>query len=194
MSPQIDKLSILGCPASKHPAPSLITAAVALLASSMSFAQQPPTPGDSEVTRIERREDTRAAQDANKFNTREKRLREKALDWNATKGTPTDTPVRAPTDAAQEQPGSAPGGAPDPNADDRARRFRTNGAPCRNEIDAAVSTSLTWPKRKTRCSWPARPMSSRNTARIARLPGPIPLTRGARPESSSPTSGPAAPR
>jgi V8-like Glu-specific endopeptidase len=88
----------------------------------MSFAQQPPTPGDSEVTRIERREDTRAAQDANKFNTREKRLREKALDWNATKGTPTDTPAIAPTDAAREQPGSAPGGPPDPNADDRARR------------------------------------------------------------------------
>ena len=117
------QIAALGSFACKHAAPSLIMAALALLAPSTSFAQQPPPTTGSEVTKIERRADPQAARDANKFNTREQRLRAQPLDWNATIGTPTEAPAGAPApDPGREQPGSTPGGPPDPKADDAARR------------------------------------------------------------------------
>ena len=102
-------------------AASSLIAALALLAPSTGFAQQPPATG-SEVTKIERKATPRAAQDADKFKTREQRLRAQPLDWNTTIGRPTDAPAEAPADPSREQPGAAPGGSPNPKADDAARR------------------------------------------------------------------------
>src|ERR1700680_3714754 len=106
-------------------AASFIVVAMALLVPSQTLAQQAPA---SETRTIERRSGPpRADQDKKKFRTREQRLQEKPLDWNATIGTPAPEAVAPPGETAPAaQPGTVEGGAPNPKADDDARRAFPN--------------------------------------------------------------------
>jgi len=74
-----------------------------------------------EATTIEN-DDTMAAEEAGRYDTREERLEAEPLDWDETRGDGLQTRAfEPPVPPAEEQPaGQAGGGAPEPGADDEA--------------------------------------------------------------------------